>query len=340
MEEKKEIQAVVGQPVQITLQSMAGSTGYAWYLSHLEGGLVLSGTSVCPTEPGVSPLNHVFEFLAVKAGSFSVKFELLAPWRPADPGDSETYQVTISEPKRSAAEDIESAMQGKDFVPASAVNVGAQTGLKYGIPISTSSVVMYAAPIASAVVKYGVPMSCAAPVVEYAAPTAQSGAAMNVVPQTNILYAAPMVQSGAVTGVTPQSVVILYAAPMTQMQNAMMAYPQVVYAAPMSQSSSVAMGAQQPLVVYAAPTAMTQNAMAAYPQVVYAAPMSQSSPGSVAWTNSPVVLYAAPWMQNAMDVRQAATLSALYAVPMSQSGMCATPIMPYAAPWTSFGRCC
>ena len=127
MAESKEIQAVVGQPVQIILQSMAGSTGYAWYLSELEGGLVLSGTSTYATGAGVSPINHAFDFLAVKAGKFKLAFELLAPWRTSEPGDTESYDVTIEAPKQSAADDIESAMQGRAFIPASAVNVGTRT---------------------------------------------------------------------------------------------------------------------------------------------------------------------------------------------------------------------
>jgi len=64
-------------------------------------------------------------------------------------------------------------------------------------------------------------------------------------------------------------------------------------------------------------------ALTSQPAVVYAAPMSQSSPSSFAWTSSPVILYAVPMaLSNAMQP--------LYA----------TPIMPYAAPWTNLGQCC
>ena len=323
MAESKEIQAVVGQPVQIVLQSMAGSTGYSWYLSELEGGLVLSGTSTYATGTGISPVNQVFDFLAVKAGTFKVGFQLLAPWRPAEPGDTESYEVKIDAPKESAADDIEAAMNGRAFIPASAVNVGAQV----------------ATPAAATVMKYAVPMSSptATSMMDYAAPMAQSAAA-------SVIYAAPMTQIPNVFASQPQ---VIYAAPMSQSMLgnfAMTTQPQVVYAAPMVQSAVTAQNAalyaapmsqsapgglwpaSQVVILYAAPVtrqAAGNFAMASQPQVVYAAPMSLSNMGGAAWTYSPVILYAAP-------MAQASSVQPLYA----------TPIMPYAAPWTSMGQCC
>jgi len=125
----------------------------------------LSETSVCPTGPGIAPVNQIFDFLAVKAGSeFKVVFELRAPWRPDEPGDTEIFDVTIEAPKQSAADDIESAMQGRAFVPASAVNVGAQAAGS-AAPISQAASVIYAAPMSQAAsVIYAAPMSQAASV--------------------------------------------------------------------------------------------------------------------------------------------------------------------------------
>ena len=99
MAEPKKIEAIVGQPVQVILQSMAGSTGYSWYLKHLDGGLALSKACAAPSGPGIAPVNHVFEFLATKEGSFSIVFDLIAPWRPGEAADTETFEVEIKAPQ-------------------------------------------------------------------------------------------------------------------------------------------------------------------------------------------------------------------------------------------------
>lgn len=90
------IQTKVGQTLQITLQSMVGSTGYGWYLSKLDGGLALSSAHIQPSAPGIAPVTHTFNFLAVEAGTFNLRFDLIAPWMPGDPGETKSYKVTIS----------------------------------------------------------------------------------------------------------------------------------------------------------------------------------------------------------------------------------------------------
>ena len=82
MSDDKKITAFVGQPVQITLQSMASSTGYSWFLTTLDGGLALSGSSAAPTGPGVAPINQTIE---VSSPSAPRRLTLvITPTRPAN----------------------------------------------------------------------------------------------------------------------------------------------------------------------------------------------------------------------------------------------------------------
>ncbi len=321
MTEPKKITAFVGQPVQITLQSMAGSTGYSWYLTTLDGGLALSCTTTAPTGPGIAPVNQTFDLLAIKDGTYKVVFELMAPWRPGESGDTAVYEIEISQTLKSAADEISRAMDGRAFTNAQAVNVGDAAN-------------------ASAVLKYAVPMSY--------------GNAGTAPPQ--VIYAAPMVQAASLNAMTPQ---VVYAAPMAQSSPvAAMTCPLVVYAAPMAQASTMA--AQPGQLGFADPATMAaqanmiaaQNLAAAPITVLYAAPMTQAA----GLNTAPItVLYAAPMTQAAclntapITVLYAAPITAgaqpLYAAPMvvryaAPSAMGgATMIQPYAAPFTSNGCC-
>jgi hypothetical protein len=341
MTEPKKITAFVGQPVQITLQSMAGSTGYSWYLTTLDGGLALSCTTTAPTGPGIAPVNQTFDLLAIKDGTYKVVFELMAPWRPGESGDTAVYEIEISQTLKSAADEISKAMDGRAFTNAQAVNVGDAAN-------------------ASAVLKYAVPMSygnagTAPPQVIYAAPMVQAASLNAMTPQ--VVYAAPMAQSSPVAAMTTPQVV--YAAPMAQSSPvAAMTCPQVVYAAPMAQASTMA--AQPGQLGFADPATMAaqanmiaaQNLAAAPITVLYAAPMTQAAglntaPITVLYAapitqaaglnTAPItVLYAAPITAGAQPL-YAAPMVIRYAVPSAMGG--ATMIQPYAAPFTSNGCC-
>jgi hypothetical protein len=261
-EEGKTIAVVVGQPVQINLQSMAGSTGYGWYLTRLDGGLALSSTAVIPTAQGIAPVSHQFSFIATKAGSYNVVFDLLAPWRPTEIADSETYVVTISEPRKTAKEDIEAGMAGRQFLKTSSASVGQQTldystVLKYAAPMVQSALpqsIIYAAPMTRIPDPWG--NLAAATMIAYAAPVgptmvAATGYAAKMAdpclqnqcqpqynamiqpyaapwPNAQLLYAAPMAQSGQCQCPQP-----MYAAPMSQPLQPLYAAPMVMrYAAP------------------------------------------------------------------------------------------------------------
>ncbi|MFH1464258.1 MAG: protease inhibitor I42 family protein [Pseudomonadota bacterium] len=274
MPEAKEIHVTVGQPVQIVLQSMVGSTGYGWYLVSLDGGLALSAAYATPATAGgagIAPTNHLFDLLAIQEGEFTLTFALLAPWRPAEPADTQTYKVIAKKAAATAADDIEAAMKGREFVPASRVSVGTPMDpTAFGVAsqgLGGATQVIYAAPMTQGVQPY--------PQVIYAAPMlANQG--MGQLPQP--VYAAPM-SAGAIPG-------------MGQL-------PQPLYAAPMVPGAIPGMG-QQPYVIYAAPMFVNQGLGA--PQVIYAAPMSSASldpclgtdPRSAALRATTLVAYGTP----------------------------------------------
>lgn len=240
---KKTVNAVIGQPVQINLQSMVGSTGYGWYLTEIDGGLALSSAVAVPTAPGIAPVNHQFNFIAIAAGTFNLKFELLAPWRPEDVADTEVYSVIITPPKKTTKDDIEAGMAGREFLKTSSVSVGQQAA-------DTSTVLKYAAPM----VQSAMPQ----PLI-YAAPMAQSA-----MPQS-LIYAAPMAQA-----VQPQP--IIYAAPMTRVPGNQYIDPcqsQQMYS--MCQPYAAPWPNAQMQQLYAVP--MSQSCQCPPMQALYAVPM-------------------------------------------------------------------
>lgn len=221
MSDPRKLTAIVGQPVQIVLQSQVGSTGYGWYLTDLDGGLVLSDSCVHPVSsmPG-GACNHAFSFLALKAGSFKVVFQMIAPWRPSAPAQTETYEVEISNPEKTPEADIEAAMKSSEFVGPEAV-AGAVSG---------PTVLKYAAPMASHVLKYAAPMATTTdplrtsvshlpcPPYHYTHPDPRVAT-----PQVTILYAAPITGGHSPQPMyaaplpSPHTVYPMYAAPPTMM---------------------------------------------------------------------------------------------------------------------------
>ncbi len=197
MSESQKIDVTVGQQVAITLQSMVGSTGYGWYLTSLGDGLALSCASTChDANEMMGPVDHVFEFLAVKEGVVTLEFKLIAPWKVGDSADITTYEVTIAESKRSAAEELDSALGGRKFSPTSSVSYDSSVVLKYAPPI----MMKYAPPV---MVKYAPPvmMKYAPPVMmKYAPPVMMKYAPpvmMKYAPPVMMKYDVPSSRGGA-----------------------------------------------------------------------------------------------------------------------------------------------
>ncbi|MCG8636572.1 MAG: protease inhibitor I42 family protein [Desulfobacterales bacterium] len=264
MSDVRKLTAIVGQPLQIVLQSHVGSTGYGWYLSELDGGIVLSDSCVHPSShmPGAAS-SHSFDFLAVKAGSFKAVFQMIAPWRPSEPAQTETYEIEIKAPEKTPEADIDAAMKSDEFVgpKAAAGDTCGPTVLKYATPMA-SPVLKYAAPMASSthpVLKYAAPI-----MVEYAAPMAATAAPQETAPAH--LPCPPYHYSHPDPRILNPQVTILYAAPVT----AGGSHPQPMYAAPIPQPHTV-------YPMYAAPLHR------AYP--VYAAPPSVMPPYAAPYTS-------------------------------------------------------
>ncbi|VVS94680.1 protease inhibitor I42 family protein [Desulfoluna spongiiphila] len=326
MSQAKSVTAIVGQPLQIVLQSNVGSTGYGWYLSSLDGGIALFGSCVTPASSAYGgPSNHAFDFLALKEGTYKVEFILIAPWRLDEPAQTETYEIEIKAPSKTAADDIEEAMQSQRFTSADAVSPesGPSMVLKYATPMA-SPVLKYAAPMAgmdasATMLAYAAPMAtagqaaCAScgPVILYAAPMAQA----NTMAQPMPVYAAPLGACTTDPCTAAASVNMLYQAPM--MQANAMAQPMPMYAAPLGAcTTDPCTAAASANMLYQAPM-MQANAMA---QPVYAAPMPQ-----------PMPMYAAPATCQTADPRMGLPpFTILYTAPMTRSGASAQPL--YAAP--------
>ncbi len=325
--EKKQIELVVGQPVQITLQSMAGSTGYSWFLTKLSGGLALSDTTSVPTAtvPGqIAPINQIFSFLAISKGTNEVEFSLIAPWRPSEVQDTEVYQVTIKEPEKTAAEEIESAMKGREFISASAVNVGAAGVIKYAAPMVCGCgpvmVPPYAAPVTQAQPLYAAPMTQAQPV--YAAPMAQALPAARPVayvptdpcldPRNSVLAANTMIAYAAPVG--PSTMAVMD--PCLDPRNSILAAnTMIAYAAPVGPSTMAVMDpcldprnsvlAASTMIAYAAPVVAKDpcldprnSVLAANTMIAYAAPVGPSTVAAMRMNPTAAagnILYAAPY---------------------------------------------
>lgn len=85
----------IGQVVDVTLDSMAGSTGYGWELASLEGVNLCDITVVPPRAIGIT--QQVFSFRATAAGTGKASFVLAAPWKIEEPAQTVEYTFTVAE---------------------------------------------------------------------------------------------------------------------------------------------------------------------------------------------------------------------------------------------------
>lgn len=106
------INVTVGDTFDVTLQSMAGSTGYSWYLREMPRCVVLVAIKTEPVHgPGtIGPSRHIFTFIAMSPCEAEIDFALLALWHPQDVADIRAYPLKISEKKTT---ELESDIAGK-----------------------------------------------------------------------------------------------------------------------------------------------------------------------------------------------------------------------------------
>jgi hypothetical protein len=143
-EEKKDevVQIEVGQVIDISLESMMGSTGYGWELSELSGPICLIGISVIPVSTRVvAPVSQVFHIKGIGIGKACVKFVLAAAWKLEEPAQTITYQINIVKAVATAENDLKI----KGFIGSQKTTVRDAQDVK--------SLYSYQPPV----VKYGVP---------------------------------------------------------------------------------------------------------------------------------------------------------------------------------------
>jgi hypothetical protein len=210
--ETKTITSIVGQTINVNLQSMSGSTGYTWQISSLSGINLVSAEII----PGsmIVPTNYIFNFFAVKTGTGKVEFNLIAPWRPEEPAQTIIYEIVIKEKEKTPSEDIESAMKNTGFTSSNINN----PYMPYGFPadFANAQILKYGIPT----VKYGI--SCIQQKdipdqswVYYGIPCVQSSQANNNIPDPRVYYGFPCVQSSQANNNIPDPRVY-YGFPCTQ----------------------------------------------------------------------------------------------------------------------------
>lgn len=107
MKKKEDLKIEVGQVVDVSLDSMMGSTGYGWELTELTGSINLVGISVIPSSTrAIAPVSQVFHLRATAEGEATVTFVLTASWKVEEPVDEITYNIFISEASKIKEDDL------------------------------------------------------------------------------------------------------------------------------------------------------------------------------------------------------------------------------------------
>lgn len=159
--EQKSLSVECGQTFSISLESMPGSTGYSWFLSHLTKGVVLVSVDNQQHMSGTcGHMIQVFSFLAVAKGKCEIGFQLLRPWTPGALGREIAYVVEVTE---AASGDALKASLGQFSTQATAGDAACMPISYYGIPPMQTAVLKYGIPPTS--MKYGID-----PVVRYGFP--------------------------------------------------------------------------------------------------------------------------------------------------------------------------
>ncbi len=107
MKEKQDLKLEVGQVVDISFESMMGSTGYGWELSELTGPVSLVGITVVPSSTrAVAPVTQNFHIRGLGVGKGKATFILTAPWKVEEPVKTVTYNITVEEAKKVEEDDL------------------------------------------------------------------------------------------------------------------------------------------------------------------------------------------------------------------------------------------
>ena len=125
---QEEVKIEVGQSVDVSLESMMGSTGYGWELASLEGSVNLVGIAVQPTSTrAIAPVIQIFSFRGVGEGIGKAVFVLTAPWKVEKPKKEVIYTFHVVK-----AEDVDTddalRLEGFTARPMATVRAAASSG--------------------------------------------------------------------------------------------------------------------------------------------------------------------------------------------------------------------
>jgi hypothetical protein len=140
-EKKQEETIEVGQVIDISLESMMGSTGYGWELSELTGPISLLGITIVPSSTAqIGPVTQVFTFKARGTGEAKISFILTAAWKLEKPIEEVHFTIHIVETNKVTEDDLK--IKGFVAAPKASVRENAVIPpynvqppvLEYGIP--------------------------------------------------------------------------------------------------------------------------------------------------------------------------------------------------------------
>jgi hypothetical protein len=106
-EKNEEVKIEVGQVIDISLESMMGSTGYGWEVAELTGSVFLFGITTTPSQSGtIGPVTQSFHLRGAKVGKAKITFVLTAAWKVEDPIKTLTYDFIVTEAEKPSEDDL------------------------------------------------------------------------------------------------------------------------------------------------------------------------------------------------------------------------------------------
>ena len=125
---QEEVKIEVGQSVNVSLESMMGSTGYGWELASLKGNVNLVGISVQPTSTrAIAPIIQIFSLRGVAEGGGKAVFVLTAPWKVEEPKKEVVYTFNVVKAEDADTDDA-LRLEGFTASPTATVRAAASGG--------------------------------------------------------------------------------------------------------------------------------------------------------------------------------------------------------------------
>jgi hypothetical protein len=123
------VNAEIGQLIDISLDSRAGSTGYSWKLAFLDG-IELVDMSIVQTSSQIGALEtQIFKFHCSQVGTGKVKFVLTAVWKQDPPIKEFEFEIQVGEAKKADEDSLKLA----GFVSLPKATVGSPVTALYNV---------------------------------------------------------------------------------------------------------------------------------------------------------------------------------------------------------------